>query len=137
MEARVATWTDVESVLDRLSEQHRVEYEALGWPSEEFLARMARYMAEADTKCLWFDGKPQAVLAIKPGAPLPTTWLAVTKEFYGKGMGPTRFARRYMQQAVQRHGPILSVIGSGHPQAAKWMKVLGYQQIGENIFLFA
>lgn len=136
MDIRIAKWADVESVLDRLSDQHRAEYAKLGYPRPEFMARMAAYMAQADTKVLWFDDKPQAVLAIKLGDPLPTTWLAVTKEFFENGTASTRAARRYMQDAAMRHGTILSIIGSGHPQAAKWMKVIGFKQIHENMFLF-
>lgn len=131
-----AGWRDIESILDRLSDQHREEYEALGYPSEQFLASMAEYMAKADTKILEFDGKPQAVLAIQPGDPIPTTWLAVTKEFFDKGIATTRIARRYMQEAAKRHGPILSVSNARHPMMAKWMRAIGYEQINEKVFLF-
>lgn len=137
MEARpVVAWSDVENVLDRLSDQHREEYAKAGWPSTEFMARMARFMSLARTECLWFDDAPQAVLAIKRGDPLPCTWLAVTREFFQRPAA-TKFARRYMADAVRTFGPILSVVGSGHPDAAKWMRVLGAKQIDKNIFLFS
>jgi hypothetical protein len=126
MDVREPTWADVESVLDRLSEQHQAEYRKLGWPDERFFASMAAFMAQGDTKALYFDGAPQAVLSIKNTAIGPVTWLACTKEFFAKGVAPTRAARRYMQDAVKRHRQVLSIVGSDHPQAAKWMKVIGF-----------
>lgn len=141
MDVREPTWADVESVLDRLSEQHQSEYRRLGWPDERFLASMAAFMAGGDTKALYFDGAPQAVLSIKNTDIGPVTWLACTKEFFAKGMAPTRAARRYMQEAVQRHRQVFSIVGSDHPQAAKWMQVIGFDLVEDRgdvkVFLYS
>lgn len=132
MEVRIAKWADVESVLARLSDQHRREYEKTGYPNPAFMRRMAAFMATGDTKMLWFDDKPQAILSICYNV----TWLACTKEFFEKGLASTRAARRYMKDAVKRHGPIKSYVGSDHPQTAKWMKAIGFEQVDGNIFLY-
>lgn len=131
MEMRIATWSDVESVLARLSDQHKAEYAKIGYPSETFKLKMLAFMMKGDTQALWFDGKPQAVVSIADN----TTWLACSKEFF-ETMAPTRFARKFMRDAVKRHGDIYSAIGSEHPQAAKWMKVVGFEKVDGNIFLY-
>lgn len=141
MEIREPTWADIESVMERLSEQHQAEYRKGGWPDKRFMASMAEFMTNGDTKALYFDGKPQAVLSIRNTVQFgPITWLACTKEFFDAGMAPTRAARRYMQEAVKRHRRIMSFVGSEHPCAAKWMKVIGFKLLedrsGMKVFLF-
>jgi len=131
MEVRIAIWDDVESVLDRLSDQHRAEYAKAGFPGEGFMTAMAHFMTFADTRCLWFDGKPQAVLAISEDTEVPITWLACTKEFFENGLAATRAARRYMQGAVTRHGTVVSYVASEHPKAIKWMKTIGFTHLGQ------
>lgn len=132
MEIKEPTWADIDSIMERLSDQHRAEYSNVGWPGERFMAMMAQFMTEGDTKALYFDGKPQAVLGIRNTVQYgPITWLACTKQFFEAGAGPTRACRRYMKEAVKRHRRIMSFVGSDHPCAAKWMKVIGFELVEE------
>lgn len=129
---RVATWADVESVLDRLSDQHRAEYAKLGVPDDILKMRMIHFMMGGETKALWFDGLPQAILAISPTPEHgPVTWLAVTREYFEKGLPALRAAKVYMKEAVKRHGTITSFIGSEHPDVTRWLTLIGFELVGE------
>ncbi len=125
MEMRVADWSDIESVLSRLSDQHRVEYEHMGYPGSGFMTKLVRFLAKGETQALWFDGQPQAFISIAPDNGLVTTWLGLTGECFAKGIGPIRIGRKYMQDAVQRHGAIVSLLTSPHPKIVQWMRLLG------------
>jgi len=132
-----AGWSDIDSILDRLSDQHREEYESLGYPEEPFMANMAEFMANSDVQVLEFDGLPQALLAVRPSDPIATTWLMVTKEFFAKpSIATVRLGRRYMEGCAAKYGPILSVSHAKHPKMAKWLKTIGFEQINDKVFLF-
>lgn len=138
MEVRPARWEDVEDILSRLSDQHREEYGNRPGVKQE----IAAFGAQAEVNCLWFDGKPQAMLAIRTFSAVgPVTWLACTKEYFEKGLPAIRQARRYMQAAVKRHGPIWSMVGSKHPDAQRWLELIGARLSHEiedrKVFLFA
>lgn len=139
MEMRVATWADVESVLDRLCDANREEYARVGFPSEVFNLRLLRFMLDADTHCLWFDDRPQAFIAISKGK--PTTWLGLTAECMNRGAGPIKIGRAHMRQMVERVGPIHSLITSPHQRIVKWMHLLGAELVEEKdivrVFRFA
>lgn len=132
---RARGWQDIQSILDRLSEQSRAEYESAGYPGEQFMASLAEFLAQGEVTVLEFDGEPQAFIAIKVEEPLPVTWFAATKEFYDKALATTRVARRFLKDAARRYGAIATVTGSTHPQAGKWLRVLGYEHVEGNIFL--
>jgi len=132
-----AGWSDIDSILDRLSDQHWEEYESLGYPEEPFMARMAEFMANSDVQVLEFDGFPQALLAVRPSDPIATTWLMATKEFFAKPPITTvRLCRRIMEGCAAKYGPILSVSHAKHPKMAKWLKTIGFEQINDKVFLF-
>jgi len=129
-------WSDVESIMARLSDQHRDEYSRLGFPSYEFNNRMAEFLANSEIDVLEFDGQPQALLAIRSDGPIPTTWLMVTTEFFEKAIATTRICKNYMKAAGEKFGPILSVSHASHPKMAKWLKTIGFEQINDKVFLF-
>ncbi|MER9685912.1 hypothetical protein [Mesorhizobium sp. M0139] len=137
MDLRVAMWADIESILDRISDQHRAEYEKIGFPSEGFNLRLLHFMMAGDTHCIWFDGKPQCFMSVAPVGDVVTTWVGVTKECFDKGIGPLRLGRRHMADAVRRRGKITSYVASEHPKVAQWMKLLGARQIDATVFEFA
>lgn len=128
MEWRVATWADVESVLDRLSDQHRAEFETLGFPGETFNLRLLHFLLAGEGHCLWFDDRPQAFLAIAEQSGIVTTWLGVTKEAFAKGAGPIKAGRQKLRDAADRLGPITSFITSAHPKVDQWMKLFGFER---------
>jgi hypothetical protein len=131
---RVATppYEDIESVINRLSEQHRGEFSKVGFPSQDFTNRLLQFLWSGDTKALYFNGNPQAILSIKVDPSLgPITWLLCTTEYFENGLPALRASRRYMQDAVIRHGVIHSFVGSGHPAASKWMRALGFKFIAD------
>lgn len=137
MDVRPARWEDVESILDRLCDQHREEY----GNRPNIKTELVKFCAHAEANCLWFDGKPQAMLAIANVPPVgPVTWLACSKEYFEKGLPAILHARRYMRDAVRRHGPIWSNVGSTHPDAQRWMEMIGaalsHEHEGRKIFLF-
>ena len=140
MEIRPATWEDIESVIDRLSDQNRAEYEYAGGV-EGFKGAMFRFMVAGETNVLCFDGKPQAVLSIKREPEIgPVTWLIVTKELFEKGIAGMRVGRQYMRDAVARYGEITSFVSSKHPDVDRWMAFFGAKLVGTQgptkIFLF-
>lgn len=141
MEMRVATWDPVRSVLDRLSDQHRAEYAKIGFPSAAFDMRLIGFMLRGETHCLWFDGQPQAFIAVAPTNGVVTTWLGLTKTCFDAGIGPIRIGRKHMRAMAHKYGPITSFVASGHPKVRKWMEVLGFEQIEETpevkVFRFA
>lgn len=128
MEWRIATWTDVESVLARLSEQHRVEFGKLGFPGPTFDLRLINFMLHGDAHCLWFDERPQAFLAIAKQNGIVTTWLGVTGEAFDKGAGPIKAGRKKLREAADRLGPITSFITSDHPKVDQWMRLFGFRR---------
>lgn len=130
MELRPALWDDVESILDRLSDQNRSEYPPI---TRAFKLRMLAFMMEGEATVMWFDGQPQAFLAINNSV----TWFAGTNAYFEKGLPAFRVSRRLMKEAVQRHGPIVSVSGSKHPGTAKWFKLMGAHSEDGRVFLFA
>lgn len=132
---KASGWEDIQSILDRLSEQSRAEYESVGYPSEQFLAAMANFMAESEVTILEFDGQPQAVIAIRKEDRYAVTWFAATEDFYKRGHATTRVARRFMKDAAKRYGVIVTATGSKHPRAGKWLRLLGYKHAYGNIFL--
>jgi hypothetical protein len=140
MEWRVAMWADVESVLGRLSDQHRVEFEPLGYPDEPFKLRLLHFLTAGECHCLWFDGQPQAFLAIAEQNGVVTTWLGVTKEAFDRGAGPVKAGRAKLREVADRLGPITSFITSTHPKVGQWMKLFGFAQKGDagsaKIFVF-
>lgn len=137
MDLRVAMWADIESILDRISDQHRAEYERIGFPGEAFNLRLLHFMMAGDTHCIWFDGKPQCFMAVAPQGGVVTTWVGVTKECFDKGIGPLRLGRKHMADAAAKFGPITSFVNSGHPKVSQWMKLLGAKHVGENVFSFS
>lgn len=140
MEWRVAMWSDIESVLDRLSDQHRAEFAPLGFPGDIFGLRLLKFMMVGECHCLWFDDKPQAFLAIAPQGDVVTTWLGVTKEAFDKGPAPIKAGRKKLREAADRLGPITSFITSQHPKVDQWMKLFGFKRVNDSagckIFVF-
>lgn len=136
-EVRRALWSDVQSVAERLSDQNKTEYERVGGFNEVAQMKLLHFMMRGTSDTFWHDGKPQMVIAIADSM----TWFIATKEFFAGGMAAVRAARRYMQAARLRHGPIVSVVTSQHPQAQRWMEVLGAKLVEEDdrrkVFLFA
>lgn len=130
MELRPALWADVESILDRLSDQNRAEYPEI---TDAFKLRMLAFMMEGEATVMWFDGLPQAFLAINNSV----TWFAGTNAYFEKGIAALRASRQVMKEAVQRHGPIVSASGSKHPSTAKWFKLMGAKSTDGMVFLFA
>ncbi|MBE0561850.1 MAG: hypothetical protein IH622_13690 [Ochrobactrum anthropi] len=132
MHVATPMYDDIESVLARLSDQHRGEFSKVGFPSQDFTNRLLQFLWSGDTKALYFNGKPQAILSIKADPSLgPITWLLCTTEYFENGLPALRASRKYMQNAVKRHGPIHSFVGSDHPAAAKWMRALGFTFIAD------
>lgn len=131
MEMRVATWADVESVLARISDANRAEYEKIGFPGETFNLRLVRFMMAGEAHCLWFDGQPQAFIAVAETAGVTTTWLGATQACFDAGIGPIRVGRKHMRAVADRRGPVTSFVTAGHPRIVKWMRLLGFDQIGE------
>lgn len=136
MDLRVALWADIESILDRISDQHRAEYEKIGFPSDGFYLRLLHFMMAGETHCLWFDDKPQFFVAISPQGDLLTTWVGFTKECFERGIGPLRLGRQHMADATKRLGKITSFVGSEHPKVGQWMKLAGAKQIGDKVYVF-
>lgn len=122
---RPARWQDIESILERLSEQHQVEYRKIGYPGPDFTTRLWHFFLRGETACIWHDGKPQCFISIAHDNGVPVTWVGVTRECFDKGIGPLRAGRDYMREAVKRHGPIVSLLSSQHPKVTQWMKLLG------------
>lgn len=131
MDFRPATWSDVESVLARISDANRIEYERIGFPDPTFYLRLIGFMMAGETQCLWFDDKPHAFLAIAQQNGLNTTWLGVTEECLRRGAGPIKAARKYLRATADRVGPITSFLTSTHPRIGKWMALLGFEMIEE------
>lgn len=126
MEMRPASWRAVESILDRMCLQNREEYDRLGWSDEEIRRRLRTFMAQGEAQCLWFDGKPQAVIAVARvnKTQYPATWLVVTTDCL-RGAEPIKVGRRHMRELVRRHGPIVSYLTSNHDRIQKWMRLFG------------
>jgi hypothetical protein len=142
MEMRPAIWRDIESVVARLSDQHRTEYEKLGYPGQDFWLRLRAFVGRGETSCLWFDDLPQAFISIaRDDDGLPVTWLCVTKATFERGADPIRIGRRFMADAVARHGPIVSYLTSEHPQIVRWMKLFGARLVAKDdvlkVFVFS
>lgn len=120
-----AKWQHIEAVLADLSDQHEMEYRKLGYPSEDFMARFASFLTRGETRCMWFNSRPQCFISIAEECGVPTTWLGLTKDCINGGAGPIRAGRKYIKEAAKRHGVIVSYITSEHPQITRWMTLLG------------
>jgi hypothetical protein len=132
---RPATWSDVESVLARISDANRVEYERIRVPvplrSTSSGLDPRTIMMAGETQCLWFDDKPHAFISVAQQGGLNTTWLGVTDECLRRGAGPIKAARKYLRATADRVGPITSFLTSMHPRIVKWMALMGFEMIEE------
>lgn len=131
MEMLPATWQDIEHILAHLCDANREEYEAVGFPSMRFNTRLIQFCFNGDTRCLWFDNRPQAFIAIGVEQGVRGTWLGMTEACLTRGAGPIKIGRKYMAEQVAKYGRIHSIITSTHPQIVKWMRLLGAELVGE------
>lgn len=141
IEVKICFWEDILSVLNRLSEVNEAEYAKIGWDRKERENRLIAFMALADTKVMWFDGQPQAVLAVRKSSLGPTTWFVATQYFFENfNKSVVKACRQYMASMARKHGSIVTVSVSDHPMAEKWFLTCGYKLADVNgpakIFLY-
>lgn len=129
-------------ILENLCVPHLQEIGVSGMDAPEYAEKLADHATNGECHILYFDGKPQAALAIKEERNFgPVVWCVATDAYF-QHFGPSilRLTRKGLAEVYSRLGPMHAVVGSPHPFAEKWTKAMGFQKLGEQgplkIFLY-
>lgn len=128
------TWakiSDVYNIIQDLSDQNRAEHVAMGLTEWQVLKDAAAWVKEWPTVTGWIDDKPAFVFGVL-GVEQKLTWFLGTKAYFKSGAVGVLGARRILRQAKEKHGPLLTISQSLHPDVDRWFTLLGFEKIEDN-----
>lgn len=119
----------IREVIDNLSDQSLAEMKVVGVPQEEILPRFLRFMMTADRAeghaYLDETGKAICAMAVADHEGIVSSFMLGGKGFFETSRRRIRPFREYMAWMVKRFGPIYVFSYSPHPDANRWLKMIG------------
>ena len=124
-------------VLADLSAVSRAEIEAAGCYPDDMAPYVVARIREHGGYVILNDGEPIAVYGFVPFEYGPhrgsATWFLAAERFFASGARATRFARRTLAaHAARRRGALFCASSSPHPQARRWLGLLGFEDFEDH-----
>lgn len=125
-------------VCARLSLQSLAEAEAAGIPPQELFPRLFDFITprRSTAHSFYLDGEPMAVFAVREFQSGGDTFLIGADKFFEQSVRHRRVLRDHLAGLFHWFGPIYTRTWSQHPNMARWLVMLGYEQLpaSENLY---
>ncbi|RWO90782.1 MAG: hypothetical protein E5Y65_21530 [Mesorhizobium sp.] len=131
MRARAATVGDLESVFRDLSKRISDEYVAAGKDSKIAYDNLMMNLKEGRAHALVQGEKTVALIAWHENSDAADTLFAAQEDFFSAAT--VRFCKRHIRhiQALAGNLPIHSLSWLQRPDVAKWFRIIGYVERGQ------
>ncbi len=127
---------DIPYIVANVSQQHSDELVAMGLTDEACCTLAGYYLGKGPAEIGEIDGRPVAVFGYFPEGDRTIIWFLATSEYFALGSHGIRYARRYLKALHESGiGDLWDRAFVHHPDAERWLEVLGFVQVQQGWFL--